>query len=149
MIASPRTVTAIQGWEGLRLNIYADQNGHATIGYGHLLTHAELASGIYLNGISSAGAWTLLAADLTLAEQIVKVQLSKQFGVYILSQGKFDALTSFTFNLGANDLAVMLAHGWAQVPVQMPRWVYAAGVVDGPLVKRRAMELTWWNEEAA
>ncbi|WP_109486404.1 lysozyme [Occallatibacter savannae] len=82
--------------EGFRDRVYSDVAGFRTIGYGHRLTGAES----YPAGITMAQAESILAADVAIAEgavsRLVRVPLS---------QGQFDALVDFVFNLGAGRLA--------------------------------------------
>jgi lysozyme len=140
MNPSPECLTAVKGWEGCKLEIYPDLNGFATIAWGHKLTHDDVVSGRYANGISQLGADALFLADCTpFEEQIDALKLT-------LTQGQFDALFSFNFNLGINDLKTMLSHGLGEVPFQLPRWIHAGSKVETGLVKRRAQEVAWWNQ---
>ena len=82
--------------EGLRLTAYRDVAGLLTIGYGHKV----VPPAVFDNGITEATADAILANDVEAAEgavtRLVKVPLT---------QGQFDALVDFTFNLGAGRLA--------------------------------------------
>lgn len=138
MLASETCLAAIQAWEDCRFAIYEDLNGHPTIGYGHKLTPIEIACGTYEQGITQEQADTLFMADIAPTEAQVNV-----LGVW--TQGQFDALTSFTFNLGINSTKTMLAHGLELVPQNIPLWCHAGGIVQPGLVKRRAQEVEWWN----
>lgn len=68
-----------------------------------------------------------------------------------ISDGQFDALVSFTYNLGAGALQRSTlrrkvnrkAH--EEVPVQLMRWVWAGGRKLGGLVKRRTVEATTYS----
>ncbi|MGA3370676.1 MAG: lysozyme [Terracidiphilus sp.] len=86
----------IKASEGFRANTYLDVAGFPTIGYGHRLLHPES----YPNGITEDEATALLLQDVQSAEQAV-LRLVK----VPLSQGQFDALVDFTFNLGSGRLA--------------------------------------------
>ena len=63
-----------------------------------------------------------------------------------LNDNQFDALVSFTFNLGAGNLQSstlrrLLNRGdYHAIPDQFNRWVYASGTKSRGLVRRRAME---------
>ena len=125
--------------ESFRSLVYPDANGNPTIGWGHKLTPAEIESGIYKRGITQDTADQIFLQDITPFEhQVNSFELP-------LSQGQFDALVDFTYNLGVNDLSVLLSHGLDQVPLQLPRWIHAGGVVEPGLVSRRATEVEWWN----
>jgi lysozyme len=142
-------------WEGCELKVYNDAAGLPTIGVGHLLTKSELMSGKiaiggapvkYSNGITQQQAETLLAQDLGPTEAAVNG------GVKVtLSQNQFDALTSFTFNVGvsaftSSTLLRLLNQGqYAQVPEQLMRWTRAGGRVVQGLVNRRQNEIKLWN----
>ena len=75
--------------EGLRLKAYQDSVGVWTIGYGHTRGVAE---GLEIN---EADARDLLLEDVKSSEDCVtdNVQVA-------LTQGQYDALVSFVFNLG-------------------------------------------------
>ena len=138
MQASETCLTAIKGWESCRFAIYDDQNGFPTIGWGHKLTPAEIASATYAEGITQEQADSLFLADIVPTQAQVD-----SLGHW--TQGQMDALTSFNFNLGIDRTQTMLSHGIAQVPVQIPRWIYVGGKIAPGLVTRRAQEVAWWN----
>lgn len=128
--------------EGFRSHIYNDVNGFPTIGYGHRLRPAET----FPNGISEAQASRMLAIDVREAEQgvahLVKVPLT---------QGQFDALVDFCFNLGAGRLAsstllnVLNSGRHADAAEQLLRWDIAGGVVNAGLKARREAEFALWH----
>src|ERR1035437_1250935 len=82
--------------EGLRLKVYLDTAGNPTIAYGHKLRAGESFS----NGIDVPTACVLLSQDLSTAAAAVERRVKVP-----LTQGQFDALTDFVFNLGAGRLA--------------------------------------------
>ena len=82
--------------EGFRGRTYLDAAGHPTIGYGHRLVDPET----YPGGVSEAEGEAMLLHDVGEAEQAVN-RLVK----VALTQGQFDALVDFVFNLGAERLA--------------------------------------------
>ena len=61
------------------------------------------------------------------------------------TQNQYDSLIDFDYNLGGTDLAVMMHHGWTQIPTQMPAWCYkhvqGVAVKDPGLVERRHKEV--------
>ncbi len=73
------------------LHVYADIKGLRTIGYGHRLTPGES----FPNGITAAEAEAILSQDVQIAEQAVERLVKVP-----LTQGEFDALVDFVFNLG-------------------------------------------------
>lgn len=99
MRTSPNGLLFIKKHEGIRLSAYTDIAGKWTIGVGHLIdtiNEPELLS----RTITEAEAMELLAIDVREAETGVR----NRFQVP-LNQNQFDSLVSFTFNLGAGNLA--------------------------------------------
>lgn len=140
MQASQRCIDLIKVSEGLRLVPYKDLAGNLTVGYGHKLSRMEPA----LESISASGAGAILAQDIARTERQV-------FGVLAgigVTQGQFDALCSFAFNLGIEALAkstllVKLKVGdIAGAADEFARWDHVDGVVEPGLVTRRAAERT-------
>lgn len=131
----------IKQFEGFEGEVYLDAAGLPTIGYGHLLTKQELADGTFENGISKLEAEDLLRKDVRFAEKAV-LRLIK----VPLSDGQFDALVSFTFNLGSGSLQRStlrrkLNRGeYDAIPNELMRWVNAGGRRLRGLVRRRQAE---------
>jgi GH24 family phage-related lysozyme (muramidase) len=130
-------------WEGTKLSIYSDANGFPTVGIGHKLTPAEIATHAYANGITTGQAVILFDDDIASFD----AQINSLFDDRHLTQGQFDALVSFCYNNGFGRLRTMLSHGLANVPNELPRWVYAGTVKLPGLVTRRAQEVAWWNQK--
>jgi lysozyme len=135
MQISQKGVNLIKHFEGCRLEAYLCPAGVWTIGYGHTKGVKEG------DAIEQEAAEAFLIEDLEAFEQavarLVKVPITQQ---------QFDALVSWTFNLGAGNLAESTLlrklnnYQYAEVPEQMMRWVRAGGQVLDGLVKRRAAE---------
>jgi lysozyme len=131
--------------EGFRSRVYRDMAGLPTIGYGHRLQLHES----FPNGIGEAQAASLLANDVLQAEQAV-ARLAK----VALSQGQFDALVDFCFNLGAGRLAAssllkdLNAGKYAEAAAQL-LWDHAAGHENAALKARRMAEAKLWRGEGA
>jgi lysozyme len=129
--------------EGFRANTYLDVAGFPTIGYGHRLLHPES----YPNGVTEEEATALLLQDVQGAEQAVS-RLVK----VALTQGQFDALVDFTFNLGSGRLAgsTLLADlnagRYADAREQLMLWDKAWGKVCSALATRRQAEAALWGE---
>ena len=90
-------INLIKRFEGFEPEIYLDAAGLPTIGYGHLLRPGE--DEIFKNGISPEAGEALLIKDVSSAEQAVLRLIHSP-----LTDGQFDALVSFTFNLGSGAL---------------------------------------------
>ena len=125
----------IQEFEGLRLTAYKCPAGVWTIGFGH-------TKGVKMGQtITKAQAESLLRGDLLPCEEYVR-------GLNLeLTQGQFDALVDFCFNLGTGALgrSTLLQKIRTKADEQIIRdefakWVHAGGVRLSGLVKRRDWE---------
>jgi lysozyme len=132
--------------ERFRSHTYNDVNGFPTIGYGHrLLDHESFPA-----GISEAQAAGMLAADVRCAEQAV-ARLVK----VPLTEGQFDALVDFCFNLGAGRLAsstllkALNKGRYADAAGQLLRWDIAGGEENAGLKAREAEFALWHSRMAA
>ncbi len=102
MTTSAEGLAAIRHHEGFSSHLYTDQAGHTTIGVGHLVHRGGINGSEparFQRGISAQEADELLAEDVKKFEKAVLRNVSVP-----LSQGQFDALVSFTFNLGTGAL---------------------------------------------
>jgi GH24 family phage-related lysozyme (muramidase) len=141
---SKRGAKLIAQFEGLRRRLYNDPAGHCTIGIGHLV-HRGRCNGRepaqFKRGITSDRAYALLQQDARRMEKAVN-------GLRVpLNQNQFDALVSFTYNLGPgwtvenNNLRKLLrARRYRAVPRELNTWVHAGGQVLPGLVRRRKAE---------
>lgn len=131
--------------EGFRGQVYRDVAGFPTIGYGHLIKPGET----FPNGITEPQAAAILSSDVQEAEQAV-ARLVK----VALTQGQFDALVDFCFNLGAGRLASstllrdLNAGNHNSAAAQLLSWDHAGGVVVSGLKARREAELLLWNSSS-
>jgi lysozyme len=88
----------------------------------------------------------LLGQDLEGAERTVNEAVTVP-----LNQNQFDALVSFTFNVGngafrgSTLLKLLNQRQYDQVPTQLRRWVMDNGHVVQGLVNRREKEIALWN----
>ena len=136
MRASAECIAMIKRLEGLRLQAYRCSANTVTIGYGH--TGINVTIGM---SITEEQAEVFFRQDLaqfeTAVNSLVKIPLN---------QNQFDALVSWTYNLGPGNLRtstllqVLNAGKYAEVPAQMMRWIYANKVVNSGLVRRREEE---------
>lgn len=132
--------------EGFRSRTYLDVAGRATIGYGHLLGPHES----YAGEISIAQAETMLEQDVTQAEQAVGRLVTAP-----LTQGQFDALVDFTFNLGAERLrsstllAKLNARSYDAAAEELLRWDHAGAKEVAGLKLRREAEYKLWKSLTA
>lgn len=132
---SPDGLELIKRHEGLRLKAYRCPAGVWTIGHGHT---KGVKRGMQ---IAEVHADQFLREDVIIAERAVNQLVSVP-----LSQGQFDALVSFVFNLGANafsrsTLLKKLNEGDCYLAAEeFERWVYASGRKLAGLVARREDE---------
>ena len=127
----------IKRFEGFSRTVYFCPAGYPTIGYGHVVKDEEDFSA----GIDEAQAEELLRQDAQIAERVVLRLINVP-----LTDGQFDALVSFTYNLGGGALQrstlrrKINREEHAEVPEQFMRWVWAGGRKLKGLVRRRAEE---------
>ncbi|RRV49596.1 lysozyme [Pseudomonas sp. p106] len=143
MRTSQRGLCLIKSFEGLRLQAYQDAVGVWTIGYG---TTRGVSAGI---SITNEQAERMLLNDVQRFEPEVERLITAP-----LSQNQWDALISFTYNLGAANLEsstlrrLLNAGDYAGAAEQFPRWNKAGGKVLPGLVRRRAAERELFLEAA-
>ena len=129
----------IKRFEGFSHTIYICPAGYPTIGYGHVVLAHEQDQ--FATGITQAEATELLRKDVRIAERAVLRLISVP-----LTDGQFDALVSFTFNLGAGALQRSTLRRKVNrgehkgVPAELMKWVWAAGKKLPGLVRRRQAE---------
>jgi lysozyme len=136
----------LKRFEGFRSRVYLDVAGLPTIGYGHRLLHSDS----FPNGIDEPQAANLLACDVRDAEQAVERMVKVP-----LTQGQFDALVDFTFNLGAGRLASstllksLNAGHYDDAAEQLLRWDHAGGQEIAALKARREADAELWRNVPA
>lgn len=136
---TPQGIDLIKQFEGGRAKPYRCPAGLLTIGYGHLILPGE---SFPPEGITEAEAEALLRQDAAAAAGAVLRLINVP-----LSDGQFDALVSFTFNLGAGALQrstlrrKINRQEHAQAPEELAKWVWAGGRKLPGLVRRREAEI--------
>ena len=136
MEASEVLIEKLKAFEGFRRDAYRDEAGVLTIGYGH--TGKDVREG---DRLTTYGAEQSLLIDLQEHEAAVRrLHVAR-------TQGQFDALVSFAFNLGierlqGSTLLKVIRHGGShdQIQREFKRWVYAGGKKLRGLERRRAWE---------
>jgi lysozyme len=135
MNISNEGISLIKMFEGCELQAYQDAVGVWTIGYGHtknvkegMTVSKEQADNMLLNELDEYCEYV---------EKAVEVNLE---------QNQFDALVSWTYNLGPSNLnsstmlKVLNSKDYDEVPHEMKRWNKAGGKVLQGLVRRREAE---------
>lgn len=140
MQTSEKGIALIKQFEGCKLTAYQDSVGVWTIGYGWTqpVDGKPIRAGMV---IKQETAERLLKTGLVSYEsdvsRLVKVGLT---------QGQFDALVSFTYNLGARSLSTstllrkLNAGDYAGAADEFLRWNKAGGKVLNGLSRRREAE---------
>ena len=135
MKISAEGLALIKKFEGCELEAYQDAVGVWTIGYGHI------------KGVKEGMTITKQQAEKMLEEELVEYEnYVKEAVKYQLDQCMFDALVSWTYNLGPSNLnsstllKVLNAGDYDGVPEQIKRWNKAGGKVLQGLVRRREAE---------
>jgi lysozyme len=136
MQISPAGIAFIESNEGLVVHVYND-NGRRAIGYGHDLLPGES----FPDGITQEQAEALLFRDLVPVQAALTSLVPQD-----CTQDQWDALCDFAYNLGIGSLKTMLAHGWDQVPLQIPRWNLVNGAATPGLTARRKAEVALFNQ---
>lgn len=136
MNISEAGLEVIMNNEGLRLEAYQDVVGVWTVGFGH--TGAEVKEGLV---ITLDAAKSLLLSDAETAEKCVNNCVSGN-----ITQGQFDALCSFVFNLGCtalrNSTLLRKLNSGDDVGAseEFVKWSHAGGKERPGLVARRLEE---------
>lgn len=142
MRASNECINAIKGFETLELKAYKCPAGVLTIGYGHT------------RGVKEGQVITEVQADVLLKGDILNVENSLNSMSINFTQGQFDALVDFCFNLGmvkfigSTLYTKILVHAPDdEIAAQFRRWVYGGGKKLDGLVKRREWEVQQWKRK--
>jgi len=140
MQISKTGIELIKRFEGLELKAYQDSVGVWTIGYG------------WTQPVDGKKIGRGMVIDLETADRLLKcgvVQYEQGVNQIVkvkITQGQFDALVSFAYNLGFRSLSTStllrkLNAGDKQgAAAEFGKWVNAGGVKLAGLVKRRAAE---------
>jgi lysozyme len=125
----------IQSFETCRFIAYQDQRGVWTIGWGH-------TAGVQLGDActqAQADLWFLADAQWACTAVMATIDVA-------LTQNQFDALVSFTFNVGAGNEAhstlirLLNAGDTAGAADQFLVWNHIGGQVNAGLTRRREAE---------
>ncbi|WP_140921452.1 lysozyme [Limnobaculum xujianqingii] len=135
METSQTGINLIKEFEGCRLKAYVCPAGVLTIGYGHT------------DQVKRGDEITISQAERYLRGDLVKFEADVSRLVRVpLTQGQFDALVSFAYNVGSRALSTstllkkLNAQDYIGAAHEFQRWNKADGKVLDGLVKRRRME---------
>lgn len=143
MRISQKCENKLKEYESLQLNAYACPAGVLTIGWGHtgLVDGKKIELGM---AITKAKAQELFEQDIAAVENpLANEPFANRF-----SQGQWDALVSFIYNVGWGNYKKSTLRKrinedihHADIPNQFRRWNKANGKVLAGLVKRREWEI--------
>lgn len=134
---TPIGLALIRRFEGFSPSVYICPAGYSTIGYGHVVRAGEE----FAEPLGEAQARELLKTDALAAERAVLRLITAP-----LTDGQFDALVSFTYNLGAGALQRSALRRkanrgeHADAAAEFPRWAWAGGRRLPGLIRRRRAE---------
>ncbi|MDE2019685.1 MAG: lysozyme [Patescibacteria group bacterium] len=138
MRTSPNGIQFIKDREGFSPQAYWDVSQYS-IGYGHKIHGGD---GLTPRSVITENQATqLLYTDLAQVENVIKKLVT-----VALSQGQFDALSDFVYNLGAGNfqsstlLQKLNAGDYAGAAEEFKRWIYAGGKPSVNLISRRTAE---------
>jgi lysozyme len=124
-----------ESFEGLKLTSYQDSVGVWTIGYGHT------------NGVQQGQTITMQQAEAFLVADVAwAVAFVNHVLTVLVTQGEFDALVDFVFNLGSGTLAhstllqLVNSGNFAAAANEFEKFDHAGGVVVAGLLRRRVAE---------
>ena len=130
-----------EAFEGCRLVAYQDVRGVWTIGYGH--TGPEVVEGLV---------WGKVQAEAALLFDTLRAENCVNRSVFVpITQGEFDALVDFTFNVGCSAfekstmLKLINSQAFQAAAKEFEKWVYAGGKKVAWLLRRRLAEETVFN----
>ena len=132
-------VEFVMEYEGFSSTPYDDFK-QTSIGYGSKASSKNQT-------VTKAEAMKLLEKDLDAARKTV-LKLKETAG-YDWNENQVDALTSFTYNLGAGNLRKLTENGTRgdeEIADMLPEYKKAGGKDRDGLIKRRAAELKLFNE---
>ena len=135
MTLGPKGRALIQSFESLRLQAYQDQHGIWSLGWGHTLGVVPYQT----CSVSDADDW--FTQDTQTAVNAVNSTTDVP-----LTQEQFDALVSFTFNVGQGAeahstlLSYVNQHRFAEAADQFLVWDHVSGVPNAGLLRRRQAE---------
>lgn len=135
MKASELLIEKIKEFEGYSSTAYKCAGGVATIAWGHT------------RGVRMGDRCTKSEADRWLREDLAPIEAYLNTIPEVDTQGKYDALCSFIFNLGTGKFKgstllkkIKAGAPTEEIQAEFRRWVYAKGKKLKGLVRRREWE---------
>lgn len=142
MRISEKALNKLEEFEGFSNTAYLCPAGKWTCGIGHT------------SGVTPTTHCTRTEAEQWLREDLAPVEAYLNTIPEVNTQGKFDALCSFIYNLGIGNFKsstllrkIKAGASTEDIQEQFRRWVYAGGKVLKGLVRRREWEAQRWTEK--
>jgi lysozyme len=136
---SDRGLALTEQFEGFSATVYPDGTGKPTVGIGHLVKSGE----VFDHPLTHAEATALLCKDMEEAECAVEGLVEVP-----LTQGQFDALCDWTYNLGRTRLMTstllkkLNSGDYEGAALEFPKWNRPLDE-KGILRRRYAEQLMW------
>lgn len=141
MKVSELLIGKIKEFEGYSNTAYRDSAGVWTCGIGHT------------SGVTPTTTCTRKEAERWLLEDLAPVEAYVNTIEQVRTQGQYDALVDFAYNLGIGKLKsstllkkIKAGTSTGDIQAEFRRWVYAGGKILKGLVKRREWEAQRWAE---
>jgi len=140
MVYSKNGLDLTAQFEGCRLTAYKDSVGRWTNGYGN--THDVMPGSMITQAQAMHDLLANIQTSVNDVNYLVKVPLT---------QGEFDALVDFDFNLGRGNLAsstllkLLNAGDYQGAANEIDKWDRAGGVLLAGLLRRRQAETALFN----
>lgn len=145
----------LESFELFKPNMYdTDGGGHCTVGWGHLI-HKGKCDGrenekAFLKGITKVQGDAILRDDVQRAVNAVNKYVDIP-----LTENQFDALVSFTYNVGSGNLLDMIKDckgkdgkiDLSKIPAQMKMYNKSNGKILKGLVRRRQAEVDLFGKK--
>jgi lysozyme len=135
ILTSEKGLNLIKAFEGFSSKVYICVAGFKTIGYGHKILPKE-----NFDNLTLEEGHKLLCRDIFFIENSVKRNITVP-----LSNGQFDALVSFAFNVGTAALQrstlrqKINRRQFESIEEEFLRWVYVGpNKVKGLIIRRKA-----------
>lgn len=137
---SDKGMALTESFEGCKLEAYRDIVGVWTNGYGN--THGVVPGSVITQEQAEADLASNIEGSVYVVNKVVTVPLT---------QGQFDALVDFVFNLGSGAfqsstlLRKLNAGDYSGASAEFPKWNHAGGVEVAGLTRRRLAEQALFN----
>ncbi len=139
----PKGKALIKDFEKCVLTAYDNNDGMITIGWGH----AEPKG--YTNLVAGVTRWTQAQADSAFENDIKKYEKAvNDYFTRSFNQNQFDAMVSFTYNLG---VGIFANDGWDKnasneyILASLPKYINKGSAHEQGLIRRRNAEIALFN----